>query len=110
MGIAVLLLNLVPGLLKGIPGISAGIQQIIADVTGSASAVLSSGVISGPNVNTVLAAWLGVVNTLKADPNLPTNMLNAVGELEKAISAALMNDVTAQTQVDWNKVVVIQTV
>src|SRR5581483_11851754 len=53
MGLAVLLLNLLPGLIAGIPGISASIKQIIADVTASASAVVSSGAITQPSINTI---------------------------------------------------------
>lgn len=110
MSIAILLLNLLPGLLAGIPGISDKIKQIIADVTASASAVLASGVVTGPSVNTVMAAWLGVITALKGDPNLPANTLNAIAQLEKAVQAALTNDVTASTQVDWSKIVTIATV
>jgi hypothetical protein len=106
----VLLLGVLPGLLSGIPQISAKIKQIITDVTASAAAVIASGVITGPSVNTVLAAWLGVVTALKADPNLPINMLNAIAELEKAIQAALINDVQASQLVDWSKIIVIATV
>src|ERR1700739_3748690 len=109
MTIIVLLLNLLPGLLGSIPGISASLKQIIQDVTASASAVLSSGVVSGPSVNTVLAAWLGVVNALKADPNLPANTLNSIEQLEKAVSGALINDLQAQAAVDWGKIVTIAT-
>ena len=110
MSIVILLLNMLPGLLAGIPGLSDKLKQIIADVTGSASAVLASGVAEGPNVNTILAAWLGVINTLKADPNLPQNTLNAILQLEKAVQSALVADVAAQQAVDWSKIVVIATV
>jgi hypothetical protein len=108
--IIALLLNILPGLLTAIPGISDKIKQIVADVSGAAATVIASGVVTGPSVTTVLAAWLGVINTLKADPNLPANTLNAIAQLEKAISAALMNDVQASAAVDWSKIVVIATV
>lgn len=110
MALAILLLNLLPGIFTGIPGISPSIKQIIADVTGSAAAVLASGVASAPTVNTILAAWLGVINVLKTDPNLPANTLNAVAQLEKAVQAALMNDLQASSAVDWTKIVTIATV
>lgn len=110
MSLAILLLNLIPGIFAGIPGISASIKQIIADVSGSAAAVLASGVVSGPSVNTILAAWLGVINVLKTDPNLPANTLNAVAQLEKAVQAALANDIQASASVDWTKIVTIATV
>ena len=110
MGIAVLLLNLLPGLLSAIPGISSSLKQVITDVSGSATAVLSSGALSTPSVNTVLAAWLGIINALKADPNLPANILSAVAQLEKAVQAALLQDVKAQAAVDWSTIVVIATV
>lgn len=110
MSIAIILLNLLPGLLSGIPGISSALKQVITDVTSSATAVLSSGAITGPSVNTVLAAWLGVINALKSDPSLPQNTLNAVAQLEKAVQAALVNDVQATASVDWSRIIAIATV
>jgi len=110
IGLAVLLLNLLPGLVGAIPGISSAVKQIITDVSGSASAVLASGSISSPSVNTVLAAWLGVINALKNDPSLPQDKLNLVLQLEKAVQAALLNDVQASAAVDWTKIVTIATV
>lgn len=110
MPIAILLLNLLPGILAGIPSISAHIKQIITDVSASAAAVLASGAITGPSINTILAAWLGVINVLKTDPNLPANTLNAIAQLEKAVQAALANDLQASASVDWTKIVTISTV
>jgi hypothetical protein len=110
MPIAILLLNLLPGLIKGIPGISSKIQQIIADVSGSASVILASGAVTQPGVNTILAAWAGVISVLKADPNLPASSLNAVAQLEKAVAAMLTEDAVAAQQVDWTKIITISTV
>jgi hypothetical protein len=110
MSLAILLLNLLPGLLSGIPQISGGIKQLISDVTSSISAILGSGVVSAPSVNTALSAWLGVITALKSDPNLPANTLNAIAQLEKAVQAAATNDLTASQSVDWTKIVVIATV
>lgn len=110
MNLAILLLNLLPTLLQSIPGISSAIKQVVADVSGSASVVLSSGVVTGPSANTVMAAWLGVINVLKADPNIPAATLNAVLNLEKAVQAALTQDVQAQAQVDWSKIITISKV
>ncbi len=87
MPIAILLLNMLPGLLSTIPGISAGIKQIISDVSGGASAVLASGVVEGPK-----------------------EKLAAVAQLELAVQAALVADHTASLAVDWSKIVVIATV
>ena len=103
MTVATLLLGLLPGLLAGIPGISSKILQIIKDITSSASIVLASGVISTPNVNTVLAAWLGVLTALQSDPALPVEKLAYVKELTKAVQAALVQDVQASMAVDWSK-------
>ena len=110
MNIATLLLSLLPGLLGSIPGISAAIKQVITDISGAAAVVLASGAVSSPNANTILAAWLGVITVLEADPGLPQNTLNAILQLEKSIQAALLNDVTASQQVDWSKIVTIATV
>lgn len=107
---ALLLLNLLPGLLSGIPQISGGIKQLIADVTASISAILGSGVVTGPSLNTALAAWLGIIAALKNDPNLPANTLNAIAQLEKAVQAAATNDAQASLLVDWSKIAVIATV
>jgi hypothetical protein len=110
MALAIILLNLLPGLLKGIPGISTAIQQIISDVTSSVAAILGSGVVTQPSINTVLAAWAGVLSALKSDPGLPADKLSAITELEQAIQAALLNDTSAARQVDWSKVSTIATV
>ena len=101
MTIAALLLGLLPGLLKDIPGISAAIKQIIADVAGSAAAVLTSGVMSGPSVNTILAAWLGVISTLKNDPALPADRLALFGQLEVILQSVLQQDSKLAAGVDW---------
>jgi hypothetical protein len=110
MSIAVLLLNLLPGFLAAIPGLSAGLKQVIGDVTASAAAVISSGAVSSPSANTFLAAWLGIITALKADPSLPAGTLNAVSELEKAVQAALLNDAVASKVVDWSTIVTMATV
>ena len=104
MGIAAILLGLLPGLLKNIPGIPASIQAIIGDVSGSASAIIGSGALTQPNVNTILAAWAGVIAVLKAQSGLPASTLNALAQLEKAVQAALLNDQAAAQSVDWSLV------
>lgn len=104
MSLAILLLNLIPSLLGNIPGISTAIQQIVKDVAGSAAAILGSGVVSQPGINTALAAWAGVIATLKADPSLPQTSLNAVSQLEKAVQAALLQDAKAALLVDWTQI------
>lgn len=104
MSTAILLLGLLPGLLKGIPGISAKVLQLIADVSGSVGALLGSGAISQPSVSTALAAWLGVINVLKADSSLNQTALNALGQLEKAVQAAITEDAVAAKAVDWTQV------
>ncbi len=110
MAIAILLLNLLPGFLTNIPGISATLKQIIADVTASVAAILGSGVVTQPSVNTALAAWAGVLAALKNDPSLPADKLNAIAQLEKAVQAALLNDTAAAQKVDWTQVAPIGTV
>jgi hypothetical protein len=104
MPLAILLLGLLPGFFKNIPGISPTIQGIIADVTGSASAILASGAVTQPNVSTILAAWAGVLAVLKAQANLPASTLNSLVQLEKAVQAALTNDSAAAQSVDWTSI------
>jgi hypothetical protein len=101
MTLAVLLLGLIPGLLQNLPGISAAVKQIIADVAASASAVLASGAVSGPSVNTILAAWLGVVNALKTDPNINPNTLAMLAQLEKILQSVLTTDASLAKSVNW---------
>jgi hypothetical protein len=110
MSIAILLLNLLPGLLGAIPGLSAKVKQIIADVAGSGAAILASGAVTQPSVTTILAAWAGVITVLKSDPSLPASSLNAVAQLEKAVQAALTEDAVAAQAVDWTKIITISTV
>lgn len=98
-----IILGLIPTVLKSIPGISSGIQQIIADITASVAAVLGSGAVTQPNVNTILAAWSGVIAALKNDPNLPATSLAAVAQLEKIVQAVLLQDATLAKAVDWTK-------
>lgn len=102
MPLAILLLNLIPTVLGNIPGISATIRQIITDVTSSAGAIIGSGVLSQPSVNTILAAWSGVLSALKNDPNLPSTSLGAISQLERAVQAALLQDSKAAQSVDWS--------
>lgn len=101
--IVTLIIALIPGILKGIPGIPSKFQQIIADITGSVTAIIGSGAVSNPGLNTILAAWLGVVNALKADPGLPANSLSAVAELEKMLQSVLLQDTALSLSVDWTK-------
>lgn len=103
MGFAIVLLNLLPGLLIGIPGISARLKTIIGDVAGAGAVLLSSGVINAPNVNTILAAWAGVITTLKSDPGLPQDKLTLIDELEKIVASALLEDQQALLGVNWAK-------
>lgn len=110
MTLATLLLGLIPGLLQNIPGISAAIKQIIADVAASASAVLSSGVTTGPSVSTILAAWLGVLNALKIDPNINANALAMIAQLEKILQSVLTADAKLAASVDWSQFHSIQPV
>lgn len=97
------IIGLVPVILKGIPGIPASAQQLIADISGSVAAILGSGAVTQPNVNTILAAWLGVITALKNDPSLPAGSLSAIAELEKIVQAVLIQDAALAKAVDWSK-------
>lgn len=101
--ITTLIIGLIPAILKGIPGISATLQQIIADVTSSVAAILGSGAVTQPSVNTALAAWAGVISALKNDPSLPSTSLSAVGQLEKIVQAVLTQDAILAKSVDWTQ-------
>ena len=103
MTLWMIIIGLIPSVLKGIPGISSTIQQIIADVTASVAAVLGSGVVTQPSVNTVLAAWLGVITALQKDPSLPASSLAAVAQLEKIVQAVLTEDAVLAKGIDWTQ-------
>src|SRR5882724_1885712 len=103
MPLAALLLSLLPGLLQNIPGISAAVKQVIGDVAGAGGAILTSGVTSGPSVNTVLAAWLGVINVLKTDPNINQNTLAIITQLEKILQNVLAQDAALAKSVDFTQ-------
>lgn len=98
-----LLISLFPVVIKNIPGISAKVQQLIADVSAATAALLSSGALTQPSVNTALAAWSGVIAALKNDPNLPADSLAAIAQLEKIIQAVILEDAQLAKSVDWTK-------
>lgn len=101
MTFAILFLNLLPAVFNSLPGIPAAMKKIIADVTASVAAILASGVVTQPSIDKALAAWLGVVNALKANSGLPVSTLNALAQLQKAIQAAIDQDAIAALGVDW---------
>src|SRR5271157_3135955 len=103
MPIITLILSLVPTILNSIPGISATIKQIITDITASATAVIGSGVISRPNANTILSAWLGVITALKSDTSLAPVALAQLAQLEKIVQSVLVQDAMLAKSVDWSK-------
>jgi uncharacterized membrane protein len=98
-----IIISLIPTILKGIPGISSTIQQIISDITASVAAILGSGAVTQPNVTTIMSAWAGVVAALQKDPNLPATSLAAVAELEKIVQAVLTQDAVLAKGIDWTK-------
>jgi hypothetical protein len=100
MNIILLITSLLPVVASAIPGLSATIKQIIADVSKSIGAVASSGVLQAQNVSTVLAALAGVIAALKAEPNIPPAILDLIGALERAAAAALAADQAAQQKID----------
>ncbi len=101
--LATIILGLIPTVLKNIPGISATIQQIIADISASIAAILGSGAITQPSVNTILSAWAGVIAALKNDPSLPADSLAAIAQLEKIVQATLLQDAVLAKSIDWSK-------
>lgn len=107
LALITIVIGLIPTVLKGIPGISTNVQQLIADITASVAAVLGSGAVTQPNLNTILAAWAGVIAALKADPNLPAASLTAVAELEKIVQAVLVQDAVLAKAIDWTKLLPI---
>jgi hypothetical protein len=104
MSLALLLLNLLPGVIGQFPGISTTIKSIIGDITASLGAIFASGVVSQPSVNTALAAWAGVLAALKAQANLPAATLAAISQLEIAVQAALLQDEVLAKSVNWGAI------
>jgi len=102
-----MILGMVPTVIQNIPGISAGIKQLIADITASVSAIMGSGAITQPSANTILLAWLGVINALKSDPTLPPASLAAVAQLEKIVQSVVAQDAVLAKSIDWTKLLPI---
>jgi ABC-type siderophore export system fused ATPase/permease subunit len=100
MSFALLIASLLAGITQNIPQISASIKGIIADIYGSLSAIVSSGVTSNLNPASFLLALSGVIATLKAEPNIPPLVLQMVGGLDDALQAAVAADKVAQLGVD----------
>lgn len=110
MSLALLLANLIPAFLGGIPGLSDKIKNLIVAGGQTVEAILNSGIIDHRTPTTVLAVWAGIITSLKADPDLPVSALGPIAELEKAVHAAVIEDAEAAKQVDWSKINPIATV
>ncbi len=100
MNIVLLITSLLPVAASAIPGLSSTVKQIITDIAQSLGAMAASGVLQAQNVSTVLAALAGVIAALKAEPNIPPDVLNLISALERAAAAALAADQAAQQKVD----------
>lgn len=96
----ILIASLLAGIVEGIPQVPAYIKSILMGIMGSLSAVSSSGVLSGLNPATFLAALAGVIAALKAVPQIPADKLQLIADLEAALAAALAADKQASIQVD----------
>lgn len=101
MTFALLFLGLVPTILKAIPGMPAAVMNLIGAGADAASAILGSGVVTEPSVQTALTAWLNIINVLKTNPAIPPATLAAIAELQKAVQAAVSNDADAAKAVNW---------
>lgn len=104
MTLALLLANLIPAFLGGLPGISDKIKNLIAAGAAAVAAILNSGIMDHRSPATVLAVWAGIITALKSDPDLPAGTLGAIAELEKAVQAAVTEDAEAAKLVDWSKI------
>lgn len=100
MNIALLILSLLPVATEGIPNLPANIKQIIQDVAGSIKAIMASGVTTTVSPSTVLQALAGVIAVLKAEPNVPQDILDLIGALDRAAQAGIAADKAAQQGVD----------
>ena len=110
MSLALLLANLIPAILGGIPGISDKIKNAITAGGQSVAVILNSGITSQVSTNAVLSVWAGIIAVLKQEPDLPAEALGRIAELEKAIQAAVTEDAEAAKLVDWSKINPIATV
>ncbi len=95
-----LLVALLPVAVSAIPSIPGNIKQIITDITSSLGAIAASGVVQGPSVSNVLLALSGVIVALKAEPNIPSDVLTLIDALDRAAQAAMAADQVAQQKVD----------
>ena len=95
-----LITSLLPVVVQAIPSLTAGVKQIITDIAVSLGAISASGVVQGPSTSSILLALSGVIAALKAEPNVPTNVLNLINALDLAAQAALSADTAAQQTVN----------
>ena len=100
MNWVILIVNLLPVVIQAIPSIPSAIKTVITDIVASLGAVANSGVIQAPNASNILIALSAVIAALKAEPNIPPDVLNLIAALDRAAQAALAADQLAQVKVD----------
>lgn len=91
--------------IKADPNLPAAVREGLGDASGALEAIFAGLQGNGGTAvtpSTILAILAGIVNSLKADPNLPQNVLNQIGVLDRAVAAAFKADGEAKLAVDWN--------
>lgn len=100
MGSTFLIAALLGGIAEGIPQVPVYLKNIIRALVGTLGSLSQSGVTTGLNPQTFLAALAGVIQALKAVPEIPADKLLLIADLENALVAAMAADKQASQQVD----------
>lgn len=92
MNIARLIVSIAASVLGNDAAVPADIKQIILAISSAVSALIKSGVTTGPSNSTILAAFQGVVLSLKAVPGLPQQTLELIADIDASVQAAIAAD------------------
>lgn len=97
------LLEVFASVLTASPLVPQALKQGIEDSLAAIGGIVSSGAVSDPSPATIMQAMLNTLTALKADPNLPAEMLDQITNLITIVQQTLAADAQAQTGVDESK-------
>ena len=92
MNIVLLIASIASSVLGADANIPADIKNLVTAISSALSALVKSGVTTGPSTSTILAALEGVVLSLKAIPSLPVQTLDIIADIDQAVQAAVAAD------------------
>lgn len=111
MSIALLIASIAASVIGQDAAIPAQIKSLVTAISSALTALVKSGVTSSVTPTNVLAALAGVIESIKALPNMPQPTLDVIASLDAAVAAAIAADKLAQAgPVDPTQVQPIQPV